>query len=224
MRRSARAADHEVQQVPPQPSVRNEELGAHGGSGTLRCGGSGPLRSALLRTGASRDAAALAQRPVRRPLADLFQPAPHLTMIDQACLLVDDATGFEHHEVGDSADSKLARELRMRLCVDFEHHRASCPCGGHFLHMRSGRFTRSAPLRPKVHQDGHVDRLDHFPKFVRIHLPRNRQRSNRGATLSAPSRMGHVLGRDSVLLTATFTLTNHLPHPLRMVVHEDATK
>jgi len=83
----------------------------------------------------------------------LLEPLPELAVIDQAGLLANDGTSFEHDEVRDAADLKPTCQLGMAIGIDLQHQRAPRKFVGHALDLRSRHATGTAPCRPKIHQD-----------------------------------------------------------------------
>ena len=123
-------------------------------------------------------------------------------MPHETCLLLHNTSLVEHHEVRNPLHAKARGKLRMRFRVDLEHDRLPLHIGRSFRNFRSSGSTGAAPGSPEIHQHGHGCVLHHVVKHGDISSQRLRDWRQVSLARAAPTRIGKVLRRYTILLTA----------------------
>jgi hypothetical protein len=130
-----------------------------------------------------------------------------------AGLLVDDAAGFEDHEVRNALDAKARGEIRVAIGVDFEHDRFAGEVGGDAPDFRSDAAARATPRSPEVDQYRHTGiTLDVFEGGC-VDIEGFGQRRQGCLAGSAAAGIGQVLRGHAVFGSAP-AFSRHVPNKL----------
>ena len=93
---------------------------------------------------------------------DRSEPLLQLVMLYQARLLPYDAAAQEDHKIGYTPNIKPRGNSTMFFRVDFQHDGFAGQVGSGAGDFRSSHATRTAPIRPEVHEHGDRDMVNDF--------------------------------------------------------------
>src|SRR5437870_4094987 len=97
-----------------------------------------------------------------RSLTRGVQPTSHFRARCESSALEDRLAATKDHEIRNRLNAETGSEIRIGLGIHLEHYRPTLHFARELLNLRSGHLTRSAPVGPKVHQDGHLRCVDDF--------------------------------------------------------------